>query len=140
MHEVKIVSVFVQNEPGKLEKITKILADAGINILGFSITSVKDFGIIKFFLDDPEEAFKRFKEKGFVVAINSAIGIEMKDKPGGLHEVVSFISSRGVNIENALVYVEESREKAYFIFEVDDFEDALKKLKGYDYQLLKTEK
>jgi len=140
MHEVKIISIFVQNQPGKLEKITKILAEAGINILGFSITSVKDFGVIKFFLDDPERAFELFKEKGLVVAMNSAIGIEMKDRPGGLYEVVKFISSKGVNIENALVYVEESREKAYFIFEVDDFEEALKKLENSEYELLKTRK
>jgi len=138
MEEVKVISIFVENKPGKLEKITKVLADAGINILGFSITSVKDFGVIKFFVDDPQKGYELFREKGFAVALNSAIGIEMKDKPGGLHEVVSFISSRGVNIENALVYVAESREKAYFIFEVDDFEDAVKRLKDENMSFLKS--
>jgi len=47
MYEVKVISVFVQNQPGKLERITKVLAESGANILGFSITSVKDFGVIK---------------------------------------------------------------------------------------------
>jgi hypothetical protein len=139
MHKVEIISIFVENKPGKLEKITKTLADAKINILGFSITSVKDFGVIKFFVDKPKEAFELFKEKGFVVALSPAIGIEMKDKPGGLYEVVKFISSRGVNIENALVYVAESREKAYFIFEVENFEQALEALKDNGYNLLTTE-
>ncbi len=129
MYEVKVISIFVQNQPGKLEKITGILAEKGINILGFSITSVKDFGVIKFLVDKTEEAYKVLKDAGFTVALTSALGIEMEDKPGGLHKVVKFISERGVNIENALVYVEETRHKAYFVFEVEDLEIAREKLK-----------
>jgi hypothetical protein len=128
MYEVRVISVFVQNQPGKLERITKVLAESGANILGFSITSVKDFGVIKFLVDKTEEAYKALKEAGFTVALNEALGIEMEDRPGGLHRVVKFISEKGVNIENALVYVEESRHKAYFIFEVDDLEEAKNKL------------
>ena len=130
MYEVKVISVFVQNQPGKLERITKVLAESGANILGFSITSVKDFGVIKFLVDKTEEAYKALKEAGFTVALNEALGIEMEDRPGGLHRVVKFISEKGVNIENALVYVEESRHKAYFIFEVDDLEEAKNKLES----------
>ena len=130
MYEVRVISVFVQNQPGKLERITKVLAESGVNILGFSITSVKDFGVIKFLVDKTEEAYKALKEAGFTVALNEALGIEMEDRPGGLHKVVKFISEKGVNIENALVYVEESRHKAYFIFEVDDLEEAKNKLES----------
>ncbi|WP_028841165.1 ACT domain-containing protein [Thermodesulfobacterium hveragerdense] len=137
MYKVEIISIFVENKPGKLEKITKLLAEAYINILGFSITDARDFGIIKFLVDKPKEAYELFKKNGFVVALNPALGIEMKDKPGGLYEVVKFISSKGINIENALVYVAESREKAYFIFEVENFEEALKKLKDNGFELLK---
>ncbi|AIH04693.1 MULTISPECIES: ACT domain-containing protein [Thermodesulfobacterium] len=137
MYKVEIISIFVENKPGKLEKITKLLAEANINILGFSITDAKDFGIIKFLVDKPHEAYELFKKNGFVVALNPALGIEMKDKPGGLYEVVKFISSKGINIENALVYVAESREKAYFIFEVENFEEVLEKLKDNGFELLK---
>ncbi len=137
MYKVEVISIFVENKPGKLEKITRVLAEAGINILGFSITSVKDFGVIKFLVDKPQTAFKLFKEKGFTVALTSALGIEMEDKPGGLYKVVSYISSRGVNIENALVYVKEDREKAYFVFEVENIEAALKALEGEGINFLK---
>lgn len=136
MHKVEIISVFVENKPGKLEKITKILAEAKINILGFSITDARDFGIIKFLVDKTQEAFDLFKKNGFAVAKTPALGVEMEDKPGGLHKVVSFISSKGINIENALVYVPQTREKAYFIFEVKDFKEALEKLKDPEFNLL----
>jgi len=129
MYEVKVISVFVQNQPGKLKQITKVFAEQNINILGFSITSAKDFGVIKFIVDRPDDAYNFLKKSGFMVSLNKALGIEMEDKPGGLYKVVKFISERGVNIENALVYVKETREKAYFVFEVDDIQEAKEKLK-----------
>jgi len=136
MNYVEIISIFAENKPGKLEKITEVLAKENINILGFSIISVKDFGVIKFLVDKPQKAYKNFKEKGFTVAKIPAIGIELEDRPGGLYEVVKLISSKGINIESALVYVAETRKKAYFVFEADDLEKALESLKRENVKFL----
>ncbi|MCS7279873.1 MAG: ACT domain-containing protein [Thermodesulfobacteriaceae bacterium] len=132
MKTVNILSLFSENKPGKLAKITEVLAQNGINILGFSIISVKDFGVIKFLVDQPEKAYTLFKESGFTVSILPALGLEMEDKPGGLYQVAKLIFSKGINIESALVYVAETRKKAYFVFETEDIEKA--------WELLKDEK
>ncbi len=137
MYFVEIISIFAENKPGKLEKITEVLAKENINILGFSIVSVKDFGVIKFLVDMPQKAYEKFKEKGFTVAKIPAIGIELEDRPGGLYEVVKMISSKGVNVESALVYVAETRKKAYFVFEVEDLEKAWESLKDENLNFLK---
>lgn len=134
---VDIISIFAENKPGKLEKITEALAKENINILGFSIVSVKDFGVIKFLVDMPNKAYQKFKEKGFTVAKVPAIGIELEDRPGGLYEVVKLISHKGVNVENALVYVAETRKKAYFLFEVENLEKAWESLKNEKIKFLK---
>lgn len=138
MYAVEILSIFAENKPGKLEKITEVLAKEGISILGFSIISVKDFGIIKFLVDNPQLAYEKFKEKGFTVAKVPALGIELEDRPGGLYEVVKLISSKGINIESALVYVAETRKRAYFVFEVDNLEKAWDELKDEKVNFLKS--
>ncbi|MFN4131604.1 MAG: ACT domain-containing protein [Caldimicrobium sp.] len=138
MYAVEILSIFAENKPGKLEKITEVLAKEGINILGFSIASVKDFGVIKFLVDKPQLAYEKFKEKGFTVAKVPALGIELEDRPGGLYKVVKLISSKGINIESALVYVAETRKKAYFVFEVENLEKAWEELKGEKVNFLKS--
>lgn len=138
MEAIPVLSIFAENKPGKLEKITEVLAEEGINILGFSIVSVKDFGVIKFLVDKPEKAFQKFKERGFTVAKVPCLGIELEDRPGGLYEVVKLISSKGINIESALVYVAETRKKAYFVFEVEDLEEAWEKLKEEKVKFLKV--
>lgn len=138
MYSVEILSIFAENKPGKLEKITEVLAKEGISILGFSIISVKDFGIIKFLVDNPQLAYEKFKEKGFTVAKVPALGIELEDRPGGLYEVVKLISSKGINIESALVYVAETRKRAYFVFEVENLEKAWDELKDEKVNFLKS--
>jgi len=139
VYAIPVLSVFAENKPGKLEKITEVLAEEGINILGFSIISVKDFGIVKLLLDKPETAFERFREKGFTVAKTSCLGIELEDRPGGLYRVVKLISSKGINIESALVYVGETRKRAYFVFEVENIEEAWEKLKEEKVNFLRPE-
>jgi len=129
MSKVYMISVFAENKPGKLEKVTKVLAEANINILAFSIMSTNGFGIIKFMVDKCMDAFKILKEKGFTVSLNEAIGIEMKDQPGGLYEVVKILSSKGINIESASVYVAKTRKRAYLIVEVKDIQKAMELLK-----------
>jgi len=139
MDYVEILSLFAENKPGRLERILQVLAEEGINILGFSIISVKDFGVIKLLVDDPDRAFERFREKGFTVAKIKALGVELEDRPGGLYEVVKKISGKQINIESALVYVAETRKKAYFVFEVEDIDSAWQALQNEGLKFLKQE-
>ncbi|MCS7215339.1 MAG: ACT domain-containing protein [Thermodesulfovibrio sp.] len=138
MNKIYIISVFAENKPGRLERITKVLAEANINILAFSITSTNGFGIIKFMVDKFNETYQLLKDKGFTVSLNEAIGIEMKDQPGGLYEVVKILSSKGINIESAAVYVAETRKTAYLIVEVEDTEKAIESLKDENLKFLES--
>jgi hypothetical protein len=120
MAELRQISVFAENKPGRIEKITKVLADEKINILAISISSSGDFGVIKFIVDKCDEAYRTLKEKGFTVSLNEVLGIELQDRPGGLHDVVKALGRHNVNVENAHVFVVESRQRAFLIIEVED--------------------
>ena len=124
MDKVMQVSVFSENKPGRIEKITRIFSDEGINILAISITSTNGFGIIKLLVDKVDIAHERLKENGFTVTLNEVLAIEMRDSPGGLHEVSQILARNQVNIENAYVYVVESRARAFLLVEVKDVEKA----------------
>ncbi|MBF0327901.1 MAG: ACT domain-containing protein [Nitrospirae bacterium] len=130
MGELKQLSVFAENKPGKIEKITKALADAGINILAISISSSGDFGVIKFIVDKCDDALKKLKEAGFTASLNDVLGIELQDRPGGLHSVVQALGNRSINVENAHVFVAGSRDRAYLIIEVDDINHTRELLKN----------
>ncbi len=131
MSFLKQLSIFAENKPGRLEKVTRVLADENINILAISISSSPGgFGVIKFILDRPEKGFSVLKEKGFTVSLNPVLAIALEDRPGGLHAVADIFSRHNINIENAHVFIPDSRERAYLIVEVEDVEktfDILKK-------------
>jgi len=136
MDNVMQVSVFSENKPGRIEKITKIFAQEGINILAISITSTNGFGIIKLFVDKCDLAYEKLKQNGFSVTVNEVLAIELQDIPGGLYEISHKMSQRGINIENAYIYVAESRSKAFLLVEVKEIEKA-KQLLANDLTFLK---
>ncbi|GHV85038.1 hypothetical protein AGMMS50230_06460 [Spirochaetia bacterium] len=45
--EIKQISVFLENNAGRLGEVTKVLADAGINLRAISIADTADFGILR---------------------------------------------------------------------------------------------
>jgi len=128
MDKLKQISIFSENKPGRLEKITKVLADEGVNILAINIASSNGFGVIKFIVDKCELAYQKLKQKGFTVSLNEVLAIEMVDRPGGLFEVAQLLSKKRINIENAYVFILESRKRAFLIVEVEDIERAKKLL------------
>lgn len=130
MDKVHQISIFAENRPGRLDKVTRVLADNSINILATAIVSTNGFGVIKFMVDKCDLAMEKLREAGFTVSLSEVLAIEMKDKPGGLHDVVHVLSEKGVNIENASVYVAESRKRAYLLVEVKDIDAARQKLKN----------
>ena len=118
---LKQLSVFVQNQPGKIERLTSVLAENKINILAFNIASSGEYGVIKIIVDKPELAHKKYKEAGLTAYLSEVLGIVMKDKPGGL---------------NDYVYVPKSRKNAMLIIDVRDIKAAKKNL-AFDKKLKK---
>ena len=129
MDSIKQISVFAENKPGKLQKITAVFAENKINILAISIASSDAFGVLKFVVDKSNQALKALKQKGFTVTLEEVLAIEMVDKPGGLHKVAQFLFENNLNIENAHVLVLESRKRAYLLIEGPNIKTAQKLLK-----------
>src|SRR5512136_737326 len=118
MDKVMQISVFSENKPGRIEKISRIFSEEGINILAISITSTNGFGIIKLLVDNCDLAYEKLKLAGFTATMSEVLAIEMKDSPGGLYEVSHILAKNDINIENAYVYVVESRARAFLLVEV----------------------
>ena len=140
MKQLKQISIFSENKPGRLKKITKVLAEEGVNILAINIASSNGFGVIKFIVDKCELAYHKLKQKGFTVSLNEVLAIELVDRPGGLFEVATMLSEKKINIENAYVLILGSRKKAFLIVDVDDIEKAKKLLKHENLRFFKAHK
>lgn len=116
------ISVFLENKSGRLADVTKVLADGEINLRAMTIADTADFGILRIIVNDPEKTCKLLEENGFTVRITKVLGIEIEDKPGGLHKIMDIFENSGVNIEYLYVILKNEDNKAVVIMKVEDVE------------------
>jgi hypothetical protein len=130
MAEIKQISLFVENRPGRMAKVSKTLSDAGVNIRALTIAEAGDFGVIRMVVDGPERGYKVLKDNGFTVSTTEVLAVEMKDTPGGLYEIVNTLGESGVNVDYAYAFVTAKAQKAMLILRVDDLARARAALSG----------
>ena len=126
--KLKQISVFVENKPGSVSRPCKALADAGLNITTLTLADTKDFGILRFIIEDWQKAYDTLKEKKFAVSVNDVIALEVDDSPGGLSDVLEKLEAHGLNVEYMYASVYGCNNRAFLVFRFDDTESALEKL------------
>ena len=119
---IKQISVFLENKPGTLNKMTTVLADAGIDMRALSLAETKDFGIARVIVDDVFAAKDVLKGADFVASLTPVLGYEIPDEPGGLNKLLTIFTEANVNIE--YMYSCIVGNGAYMIFRVADTEAA----------------
>jgi len=125
---IKQISLFVDNKPGRMAKVSKTLSDAGVNIRALTVAEAGDFGVIRMVVDDPEKGYKVLHDGGFTVSETEVLAVEMKDIPGGLYEIVNTLGESEVNVDYAYAFVTTKAERALLIIRVDNLEKARKVL------------
>ena len=84
---VKQNIVFVENTPGSLQKVTKILAENQIDIYGFGCFDAPEFANFRMVCDNPERADEIMAEHGYMTRITQAILVDLQDEIGGLDKL-----------------------------------------------------
>ena len=123
--KVEQITIFLENKPGGLEKVTKILKDAAINIRTLAVADTSDFGIVRLIVNDVEMATKVLKESGFTVSRTTVVAVEVPDRPGGLHSILEVLAKENINIAYMYAFVEKSGENAVMLFRFDQQDAAI---------------
>ena len=118
---VKQISVFLENRPGCLHEMTKVLADSNIDLRGLSLAETSEFGIVRLIVDDVLGTATVLKDAGFINSLTDVLAVEVPNVPGGLNKVLEILDGAGVNIEYMYAILGNKKsESAYMIFRVDD--------------------
>lgn len=134
------VTVFVENKPGRLSRVTKALADNNINVRAITISDMGEYGLINIVANDPDLAEQVLRDEGLTVSRKYVIGVLMEDKPGALAAIAEFLHNKEINVSNAYGFILKEGAKAVLILEVADFDRTEKVLrKGGFHTLTKEE-
>jgi len=134
----KQLSIFVENKPGKINKITGILEKEKINLKAMTIADSGTFGIVKIITDNNRKAFDVLKKANFLVSFQDVVVVEIPDRVGAFHRVAKILEDEKINIEDAYGFIIEEGEKAALILKVPEPERVEKVLKKKGYKLIEN--
>ena len=136
---IKQLSIFVENQPGKLVEALEILAGAEIVLRALALADTADFGILRLIVDKTADALRVLQEAGYLVKTSEVIPVSVGDKPGGLVSALRILANAGVDVEYTYAFVAHSHDKAYVILRVNDNDAAAKALTEGGVSLLTAE-
>lgn len=115
---IKQLSVFVQNESGRLLNVTDILKRAEINISALSIAETEEYGILRMIVSDTEKAATALQAEDYTVKITDVILLVTPDVPGSLDDNLKRLAKEGINV--AYMYGYSSEGMARLILKTND--------------------
>ena len=136
---VQQISVFVENKPGRMAKIARILAEKHINIQAMSIADTTDFGILRLIVNCPDEAAAALREAGVVFGLTDVIAVPLTDSPGGLAEVMQVLDAAEISIEYLYAFTGRLTDGAVAILCTEDPEKTLHALENGNIEVLSRE-
>ncbi|MDR1326617.1 MAG: amino acid-binding protein [Treponema sp.] len=128
---IQQISVFLENNAGRLGEVTRVLASAGVNMRAISIADTADFGILRLIVDDNGKAIKALSDAGFTLRETSVAAVEIEDLPGSLAQVLDLFQKAKVNIEYLYASLEGRAGKAVVFFKLADHEKGLEILREH---------
>ena len=137
MSDVRLVAVFVENKPGQTARVTKLLADAGVNVCWLTIASSGSFGVMKFLVDQQNQAVRALKEHGVLVSLVDVLAVEVPHQPGALQAVVEALGAHNINVENCSGFITNNR--AILLIEVHNIDAARAILQKQGLHILSQE-
>lgn len=134
--KVKQLSIFLENQSGRLAEVMRALGDENANIRALSLADTSGFGILRLIVSDIEKAQKVLKDKGFTVRETDVLAVEVPDRPGGLAGILDVLAGASINIEYMYAFVEKSGENAVVIFRIEDIDQAIVELQSKGVKIL----
>ncbi len=116
----KQITVFLENRPGRIQSISRILKEKGLNILAFSIQDRGEFGLMKMIVDKPAEAQLALADRGMACALKEVFAVTAADQPGNLEKLTTALAEKSINIKDAYGFVSTADKRGICYLEVEN--------------------
>lgn len=131
---IKQLSVFIENREGRLEQVTEVLKQEGINIVSLSLADTSEYGMLRMIVSAPEKAKQVLKENGFSAMLTDVIAVRLPHEVGMLQKLLQVLSSADINIEY-MYALATGKDNAAIIVKASDAQEAVKVLEENKMQV-----
>lgn len=133
---IKQLTVFIENRKGSLTRVTKLIKDAGINIISFSLADTENYGLLRMMVSEPDKAYKILKDANMSTSLTDVTAVDIKNVPGALHALLCLIEDFDIQY----MYMFSNRDDiAGVILKITDKEAAEKVIVENGFELIDRE-
>ena len=136
---VKQISIFLENKPGFLAEVTKVLGQNGIDMRAVSLAESNDFGIARIIVDDVYKTTTVLKDAGYINSVIDILAVALPDVPGGLNSILKVLAEAQVNVDYMYAFLGGKTGSAYMVFKVAEPEKAANALATHGIRLVDQE-
>lgn len=131
------VTVFLENEKGRLAAMCKTLAGASINMSALTVADTASYGVARLLTDKPKEAVDALKQAGYRAKLVDVSAVEISNVPGSLGTLLEAFDEAGLNLEYAYCFG-SGKDTVVVIFRTENAEGITEVVQGLGYRLLKS--
>lgn len=132
------VTVFLENDKGRLSALTRVLADAGVNMYALTIAESSDFGLVRIVCDKPKAAVDALHAANMSAMVTKVLAVAVPNRPGGLADLLDVFGKLDLNIEYGYCF-SVADDEAVDVLKVADAEKAADALVDAGYRLITSE-
>jgi len=129
MELIKQFSVFLVNKPGVLAQVTKVIAQAKINILAMTMTDSSEHGVLRLVGEDADKLRRALASLNLPTTETDVLMVTMANRTGALADVCQRLAEAHINIGYAYCTTGAGGGKTKGIFKVADIHKAMRILK-----------
>ncbi|MBQ9060236.1 MAG: ACT domain-containing protein [Firmicutes bacterium] len=136
---VKQVSIFLENETGRLADLTQILAENNVDLNAVTIAETGEYGILRCIVQNPEEAVAALSGKGFMASITEVLAVAIENKPGAVNQVLQALADAGIGVKYIYSTIQSAKGEAAITMKTTDQKRAETILKNAGVKLCEME-
>jgi len=119
MAKMKQFTIGVENRPGAVAEIAKILGNAKVNILSLLGTAQETGGAVELVVADSKRARKALDDSGLVYRELIAEEHELQNKPGALAQYLEKLAGKGINLHSICATASKGGKKAILVYTIE---------------------
>ena len=123
---LKQVSIYAENRKGTMQKITAVLLQENINILGSVTNDSAEYGIIRMIVSDPEKTVQALGKAGYLCRLTDVLGVEVEDEVGNLNRLLLALDDSNINVDYIYLSFNRDSGKPIMVVSADDGMDVEK--------------
>jgi hypothetical protein len=119
MAKTKQFTISIDNHPGTVAHIAKVLGDAKVNILALLGTSQGTAGTVQLIVGDARTAKKALDAARIAYQETPAEQYDLPNKPGALANCLGQLAKKGVNLNSIHATAAKGGKKAVIVYTVE---------------------